>query len=185
MRLENSFEVPAPPEQAWALLLDVPRVVPCMPGATLTETVDETHWKATVDVKLGPVALTFLTDVAREEEDQVAGRVKLLANAREARGRGNAKATIDSSLVPVAGGTRVDIVTELQLTGAAAQFGRSVVPTVAGQLTADFAECLRSRLEPPPAAADEEPALPASETAAAPLHGFSLLWRSLLRRLRR
>jgi hypothetical protein len=188
MRLENSFEVPAPPEQAWALLLDVPRVVPCMPGASLTETVDESHWKATVDVKLGPVALTFLADVAREEEDPEARRVKLVANARDTRGRGTAKATIDSSLVPVEGGTRVDIVTELQLSGPAAQFGRSVVPTVAAQLTADFAECLKRRLDTRPAAAaatveDTPPGAPAAQRAE-PLHGFSLLWRSLLRRFR-
>jgi uncharacterized protein len=193
MRLENSFEVPAPPDQAWELLLDVPRVVPCMPGATLTETVDESHWKATVDVKLGPVALSFLADVAREEEDVEAKRVRLVAKARDARGRGSANATIDSSLVAVDAGTRVDIVTDLQLSGPAAQFGRSVVPTVAAQLTADFAECLKRRLDAPaaaPAAAEPSngalapPPTPEPERAE-PMHGFALVWRALLRRLRR
>ena len=57
MRLENTFDVPAPPESAWALLIDVPRVVPCMPGAELAETVDESHWKAKLEVRLGPIAL--------------------------------------------------------------------------------------------------------------------------------
>ena len=189
MRLENSFEVPAPPEEAWTLLLDVPRVVPCMPGATLTETIDESHWKATVAVKLGPVALTFLADVAREEEDPEARRVRLVANARDTRGRGSVNATIDSSLVPVDAGTRVDIVTDLQLSGPAAQFGRSVVPTVAAQLTAEFAECLKRQLAPPAGTANGAGDVgahgePAAERAE-PLHGFALLWRSILRRFRR
>ena len=191
MRLENSFEVPAPPEQAWELLLDVPRVVPCMPGATLTETVDDRHWKASVAMKLGPVAMTFVGDVVREEEDAEAKHVRLVANASDTRGRGNAKATIDSSLAAIDGGTRVDIVTDLQLSGRAAQFGQTVVRTVTAQLTADFAECLKRQLAPadtPVAAAGVEPAPEEPEPAAAPaepLHGFALLWRALLRRLRR
>jgi len=191
MRLENSFEVPAPPEQAWELLLDVPRVVPCMPGATLTETVDDRHWKASVAMKLGPVAMTFVGDVVREEEDAEAKHVRLVANASDTRGRGNAKATIDSSLAAIDGGTRVDIVTDLQLSGRAAQFGQTVVRTVTAQLTADFAECLKRQLAPaetPPAAAGVEPAPEEPEPAAAPaepLHGFALLWRALLLRFRR
>jgi len=100
VRLENSFEVPAPPEQAWALLMDVPRIIPCMPGAKLDETIDDSHWKATMAVKLGPISLSFITDVAREEEDESARRAKLSAKAREARGRGNAQATIESTLTP-------------------------------------------------------------------------------------
>src|SRR4051812_12703779 len=83
MRLENSFEVPAPPEQAWALLLDVPRVVPCMPGAELTETVDESHWKAQIAVKLGPMSMTFGADIARETVDEASRRVVLATKARE------------------------------------------------------------------------------------------------------
>ena len=66
MRLENSFDVPAQPEGAWALLNDVPRIVPCMPGAELTDVVDGNTWKATMHVKLGPISLQFATDVKRE-----------------------------------------------------------------------------------------------------------------------
>ena len=83
MRLENSFEVPAPPERAWALLNDVPRIVPCMPGAELTEVVGEDAWKATLHVKLGPIALQFATDVTREEADATARRVVLAAALRD------------------------------------------------------------------------------------------------------
>ena len=139
MRLENSFEVPAPPEQAWALMLDVPRTIPCMPGAKLDETVDDRNWKATIAVKLGPISLSFKTDLTRGEVDEAARRATLTAKAREARGRGNATATIESSLTPQNGGTRVDIVTDLQLQGAVAQYGRGLVADVSSQLVGQFA----------------------------------------------
>jgi carbon monoxide dehydrogenase subunit G len=176
MRLENAFEVAAPPERAWELLLDVPRVVPCMPGATLTETVDDSHWKATMQVKLGPVTLTFAADVAREQVDEAARRVVLSARAREQRGRGGATATVESTLEPDAGGTRVAVVTDLQLSGPAAQFGGPVVKDVAAELTRSFADCLRSELAETP---------PSPGGAASPVAGFRLLVRALLGRLRR
>jgi carbon monoxide dehydrogenase subunit G len=175
MRLENSFEVAAPPERAWALLLDVPRVVPCMPGAELTETIDETHWKATVAVKLGPMSMTFGADVARELVDEDGRRVVLATKARELKGRGGATATIESTLEPTASGTRVVVVTELQLSGPAAQFGGPVVKTIAGQLTDQFAANLQGQL------ADE----PAAPTPQKPVGGFGLVLRSLLARLLR
>jgi carbon monoxide dehydrogenase subunit G len=174
MRLENSFEVAAPPERAWALLLDVPRVVPCMPGAQLTETVDDSHWKATVAVKLGPMSMTFAADVAREQVDESAKRVVLATKARELKGRGGATATIESTLEPVEGGTRVTVVTELQLSGPAAQFGGPVVKTVAGQLTQQFAACLQGQLADEPVAAEPQK----------PVGGFAIFLRGLLARLR-
>jgi uncharacterized protein len=169
MRLENSFEVPAPPERAWELLLDVPRVVPCMPGAELTETVDDSNWKANVGVKLGPVSLKFATDVNRKEVDEAARRVTLSANGREMRGRGAARATVESSLAPANGGTRVDIVTDLSLSGPAAQYGRGMVADVSSQLIGRFAECLKAQLEAPP-----EEAKAAVAEAGRPVSGLRL-----------
>lgn len=180
MRLENSFEVPAPPGAAWSLLLDVPRVIPCMPGAELTEVVDESTWKATMQVKLGPISLTFATDVKREALDEAARRVKLSASARELRGRGGAQATIASSLVPLDGGTRVDIVTELSLSGPVAQYGRGLVQDVSSQLVARFAECLQAQLSAAP-----EEAQAAVAAAAEPLPGLSLALRALGRAIAR
>ena len=161
MRLENSFEVPASVEQSWRLLTDVPSVVPCLPGAELVQVVGDDAWKAKLHVKLGPIALQFLADVVREERDESAGRVLIGAKARESKGRGSAEATIESTLTAADGGTRVDLVTELALRGAVAQYGRGVVGEVASRLTADFADCLRGKLaepESPPGA----PATPAS-----------------------
>jgi uncharacterized protein len=182
MRLENSFEVPASVEQSWRLLNDVPSVVPCLPGAELVQVVGDDEWKAKLHVKLGPIALQFLADIVREERDQSAGRVLLGAKARESKGRGSAEGTIESTLTAADGGTRVDLVTQLALRGAVAQYGRGVVGDVASRLTADFADCLRRKLAEPasPAAA---PAAPASPE---PVPGFRIvlaaLWRTLLRR---
>jgi carbon monoxide dehydrogenase subunit G len=184
VRLENSFEVPAAPERAWDLLMDVPRVVPCMPGTELTETVDDSTWKARMRVKIGPMSFAFATDVKREAADEAARRARLSARAREERGRGGGQATIESTLVPVDGGTRVQLVTELTLQGAVAQYGRGMVEDVSAQLVDRFAECLQAELTKP------EDGAPARE-AGAPrppaeaVSGLSLILGALRRAVAR
>ena len=184
MRLENSFDVPAPRKAAWDLLMDVPRVVPCMPGAELEETVGEDAWKAKLNVKLGPIALTFATDVTREAADEAIGQVTLDARARELRGRGGAQARIQSSLTEIEGGTRIDIVTDLTLSGAVAQYGRGIVQDVSLQLVGRFADCLKAQLVATP----EEAAAAVAEQAK-PVSGLSLglgaLGRAIARLLAR
>ena len=116
-----------------------------MPGAQLTETVDDSNWKAKVSVKLGP--LQFAADVARTEVDTAENRVVLSTNAREPRGRGGAQATIQSQLTELGPSqTRVDVVTDLSLSGSVAQYGRGIVQDVAGQMVGKFAECLQKQL---------------------------------------
>ena len=211
MRLENTFEVPSPIDEAWSLLSDVPRIVPCMPGAELTETVDDDHWKAIIHVKLGPVALRFAADLARDEVDPGARSTRLTAKAREMKGRGNAAAVIHSSLEEVAAGTEVTIVTDLSLTGAVAQYGRGIVADVSDQLVRQFAAALADNLEvsgadygvatAPTAAAGRQPgpATPTPEESASsagavaprapvvvkPIGGFGLMLRALSRSFRR
>ena len=184
MRLENSFDVPAPRNAAWDLLMDVPRVVPCMPGAELEETVSDSAWKAKLSVKLGPIALTFATDVAREAADEAVGQVTLDARARELRGRGGAQARIQSSLTEIEDGTRIDIVTDLTLSGAVAQYGRGIVQDVSLQLVGRFADCLKAQLVATP----EEAAAAVAEQAK-PVSGLSLglgaLGRAITRLLAR
>jgi carbon monoxide dehydrogenase subunit G len=164
--------------------MDVPRVIPCMPGATLTETVDDANWKAKMNVKLGPISLTFDTDVKREEADEAARRAKLSAKAREARGRGAAQATIESSLSQLDGGTRVDVATDLMLTGAVAQYGRGIVEDVSQQMVKSFADCLQAQLV---AAPDEAEAAVAAQ--AKPVGGLRLglgaIWRQFIGLFRR
>jgi hypothetical protein len=170
MQLENSFEVAASRETAWNLLMDVPRVVPCMPGAQLTETVDDSNWKAKVSVKLGPIALEFAADVVRTEVDTADNRVVLTTNARELRGRGGAKATIASRLTELGPSqTRVDVLTDLSLSGSVAQYGRGIVQDVAGQMVGKFADCLQKQL-----VGSEEEAQAAVEQASKPVSGLSL-----------
>jgi uncharacterized protein len=166
VRLENSFQVPGSPDDAWNLLLDVERIIPCMPGAELTETVDDSHWKAAMHVKLGPISLQFATDLAREEVDEAARRVKLSAKARELRGRGGAQATIDSSLSSSDGATTATIVTDLTMSGAVAQYGRGLVQDVASQLVTRFADCLATQLAPAMPPEDETVAAGGEELAA-------------------
>jgi uncharacterized protein len=146
MRLENTFDVPAPPERAWAVLMDVPTVVPCMPGAELVDTVDDSTWKATISVKLGPMSLVFASDVRRIAADEAAHTATLEIAAREVRGRGSGRATVTSSLQPITEGTRVTTVTELTMAGAVAQYGRGLVEPVSAQLVANFAERLRESM---------------------------------------
>jgi carbon monoxide dehydrogenase subunit G len=182
VRIESSFEVPADRATAWALLMDVPRVVPCMPGAELVEEVDESNWKANMNVKMGPIALTFATDVRREEADEDAGRVLLSAKAREIRGRGAAQATIESTLAAADGGTSIGVVTDLALSGAVARYGRGIVLDVTEQLVARFADGLRSELE------GHENGRPDTARQAKPVSGFRLVlhavWASLTRPFR-
>lgn len=183
MQLSNEFEVTASPDRTWAMLNDVPQVVPCMPGAELTRVVGDDRWEATLHVKLGPISLQFVVEVTRDSVDEAARRVLLTTKAREVKGRGSAEATVESTVSAADGGTHVLIVTDLTLRGAVAQYGRGVVPEVARQLTTQFAACLQRKLE------QEVPGEPAAEQAAPePVHGMRLglvaLWRSLVGRLR-
>ena len=187
MELENRFEVAVAPQAAWDLLTDVPAVLPCMPGAELLEVVDDHHWLAKVQVRLGPISLQFLADVTREVTDVAARRAVLAVEAREAKGRGTARATITSLVEDAPGGASVSILTDLDLRGPLAQYGRVVVAPVAAQLTEQFAACIARKLGP----TEGEPALPAapegptSKEAAKPVGGLRLLlaalWRSLTR----
>jgi len=178
MRIENVFEVPAAPDAAWALLADVPRVVPCLPGAELERTVDESTWEVLQRVKLGPISLQFRSKVTRTDMNEADRRTVLSINAQEVRGRGGAEATIESSLIPVENGTRVTLVTELSLRGTVAQYGRPVVGSVAEDLTQQFATCVASMLE------KEEGPRPVRDVK--PVGGLRLVsgtyWRKLRRR---
>jgi carbon monoxide dehydrogenase subunit G len=188
MRLENAFSVDAPPERAWSVLLDMPVVVSCMPGAELIETVDDEHWRTSLTVKLGPISLIFDADVDRELADPVTRRMVLTSRARERKGRGGATARVESTLEPEGDASRVVIVTDVNLSGTAAQFGRPVVQDVSRQLTARFAACLQAKL------AAAEPGGESAKTAAMPegpgtsaqaVSGLSLFLRALVSRVTR
>jgi carbon monoxide dehydrogenase subunit G len=145
MRLENAFSVPAPVEEAWSVLLDVERVATCLPGASI-ERADGDEFAGAMTVKLGPVTSRYGGTVRIERADAAARHAVLRARARDARGDGTAAATIATRLAPEGDGTRVHVVTDLQLSGPAAQFGRGVMQDVSRKLMAEFADCLAEQL---------------------------------------
>jgi uncharacterized protein len=162
VQIENEFTVAAPIDDLWRFLLDVERIAPCMPGAELTETVDEKTWKGKVNMKLGPVSLAFAGTVEMEERDDAGHRVKLRAKGMEQKGKGAANATVTSWLMPAGEETTVKMSADIQLTGAVAQLSRGLLPEVSKRLTAQFAECLHETILADGAAATGAPAAAAS-----------------------
>ena len=147
MQIENEFTVAQPVEPLWAYLLDVEKIAPCMPGAELTEHVDDTTWKGKVNVAFGPVKLSFAGQVQVRDRDDDAHRVTLAAKGMEAKGKGAATANVTSWLEPVdAGSTRVHMQADITLTGAAAQLSRGLLPEISKQMTQRFADCLESSM---------------------------------------
>ena len=169
MQFSNSFEVPLPPAQAWAFLLDIRRIAPCMPGAELTEVVDESTYKGKVAVRLGPVALSFAGTAKFEEIDHAAHKARVKAQGSDVKGRGGASATVNFALKPAAEGTKVVIDTDLNLSGSVAQYGRAsgMIQSVAAQIISQFAAALRGAIGKSPAPAAPTAAPEAAATAAA------------------
>jgi len=148
VKLENTFSVAVAPEKAWSILVDVERVAPCLPGAKLTEIIDDNAFRGKVDVKLGPVSLTFDGNVRFVERDDEKFFAILKADGREARGRGGAEANIKFSLDETDGGSNVRVTTDLNLIGPVAQYGRSqgIIVAVSEEIVGQFAKCLEERV---------------------------------------
>lgn len=164
MELENSFTVPVPEERAWDVLLDVERVAPCMPGATL-DSVDGDEIKGRIRVKVGPIQMTYAGTAKFTERDPAAHVITLEASGKETRGAGTASATVRSMLEGQGDQTHVIVHTSLNVTGKPAQFGRGVLTEVGGRLIGIFADNLAAMLAAEPA---EEPAAPPGEPVAPP-----------------
>jgi carbon monoxide dehydrogenase subunit G len=141
MDLDHSFTVPVPPDRAWDVLLDVERIAPCMPGATVEE-FDGEVVTGRIKVKVGPVSLTYRGTAKFTERDPDARVVVVDASGKETRGAGTASAAVRASLVPSGDGTQVLIHTTMNVTGRPAQFGRGVIAEVGGKLVEKFAENL-------------------------------------------
>jgi carbon monoxide dehydrogenase subunit G len=153
MRIDNSFTVGLPAEDAWKVLLDVERIAPCMPGAELQE-ITEDEYRGVVKVKLGAITAQYKGAVRFAEVDEAGRRIVLRAEGRETRGQGNASATVTAALRPAGEGrTEVAIETDLTISGKIAQFGRGVMADVSSKLLGEFARCLESTIlfEPAPA----------------------------------
>jgi carbon monoxide dehydrogenase subunit G len=146
MQLEHSFTVPVGVDEAWRVLLDIERVAPCLPGAVL-ETIDGDEFSGSVKVKLGPIALTYQGKASFVEKDEAAHRATIDARGRDSRGSSTAGAKVTASLTADGeSATRVEVVTDLTITGKPAQFGRGVMAEVGNKLIGQFADCLAGKL---------------------------------------
>jgi carbon monoxide dehydrogenase subunit G len=184
MHIENTFEVDAPIDRVWSYLLDVERVVPCMPGAQLTETIDDKNWKGKVTVKLGPVSLSFAGKVTMDELDEAGHRAVMKASGMEQRGKGAAQATITSTLEPSAEATRVVIVQDISVSGQVAQFSRGMMQDVSNKLTLEFAECLKKNMQGEDQAAQRgEEHVPVE--SARHVSGFRVGWHAFRQAVKR
>ena len=167
MELQHSFSVPVDVDRAWAVLVDIEQVAPCMPGAAL-DTVDGDEFTGSVKVRLGPIGITYKGKARFVEKDEVAHRAVIDAQGKDARGNGTASATVTATLHPQDDGTRVEVNTDLAITGKPAQFGRGVMVDVGNKLIGQFADCLAGKLAKPAGPAADGPAAVAPAAVSGP-----------------
>jgi uncharacterized protein len=148
MELAHEFTVDTPIDRAWAVLTDVERIAPCMPGAELTE-VDGDTYHGLVKVKVGPITAQYKGTASFVEKDEAAHRAVLKAAGRDARGQGNASATVTAVMTQEGDGTRVAITTNMTVSGRVAQFGRGVMADVTGKLLQQFVGNLEANVLAP------------------------------------
>lgn len=175
MEFTNEFTIPLGIDETFAVLTDLERVAPCMPGATLEE-VEGNDYRGKVKVKVGPMSLTYAGTATVTEQDPEAHTARIEASGRERRGGGTASADVRANLQDTGGETVVTVVTDINVTGKPAQFGRGVMADVGAKIIDSFARNLRSELEgesaPEPAGASPEaPTTPPTDepTPAAPV----------------
>jgi len=171
MDIDNAFEVPLPPAQAWAMLLDIKGIAGCIPGAELTEVVDERTYKGKVAVRLGPVALTLVGQAAFEHIDHETLTARVKCKGSDLRGRGATDSVITFHIEPASAGSMVRIHSQVTLSGSIAQYGRGagMIQSLASQIIKQFGECLKTRIEKPEV-----------ETTAKPIAGLSLIANAAL-----
>jgi uncharacterized protein len=183
MLINNEFEVAEPVDQVWQFFQNIPQVAACLPGAQLTEDLGDDRYKGTVAVRMGPVRLQFAGTADITERDEAAKRVVVHASGADEKGRGQASMVITATLARTSRGTtKVDVVQDLQLSGAAAQYGRGMISDVSAILMRDFAANMQGRIER--LNLGESPEQIAAATAA-PARGFTLGLRAAMLALSR
>ena len=147
MKIDYEFTVGVPVDQAWSRMLDLEKIAPCLPGAAIHEEADDGEYAGTMKVEIGPITVSYKGTVRFEETDETDRRAVLRATGREARGQGTASATIVSTLHDEGdGSTRVNVETDMMLTGRVAQFGRGLAQDVAKRMLDEFAACLEREI---------------------------------------
>ncbi|HET9781392.1 MAG TPA: SRPBCC family protein [Candidatus Dormibacteraeota bacterium] len=196
MQLENSFQVGAAPDKVFDYLLDVTKVVGCVPGAELTEVVDQSTFRGKVKVKVGPITVAYNGTARISERDDAERSATLSAEGRETTGSGSARASATMKVQPAGEGSLVQIVTEYHVAGRVAQFGRGVMEDVSRRLIKDMAACIQANLEgedPQPdtattdvsAAVERSAPPPRPQQTAAPVSVFAIMWHLIKLRVAR
>ena len=182
MKLEHSFEIAAPLDSVWEALIDLERVAPCLPGASITGHDEDGTYHGTFTVKLGPTTANYAGTVTLGEIDKAQHLATLHARGTDKRGQGGATATVENRMAAVEGGTRVDTHTDMTITGRLARFGRGgMIEDISHRLLRDFATCLQTQL------AADRPAdgAPAAPQPAREVRGISLFFSVLWERIKR
>jgi carbon monoxide dehydrogenase subunit G len=172
--INSDFEVAQPLEKVWKFFDDIPQVAACLPGAELTDEVSEGKYLGRVAIRMGPVKLQFAGKADIVERDNTAHRVVVDAAGADEKGRGQASMHVTASLASTAGGTKVTVQQDLQLSGAAAQYGRGMISDVTAVLMRDFATNMQNRIE-----AIERGLSPDQIAGAAPASGFAIAIRAM------
>lgn len=176
MEFYNTLEVPLPPAEAWKVLLDIRRIATCIPGAELTEVVDERTYKGKVAVRIGPVAMSLVGQARLEEIDHDNHQARVKAQGADPKGRGSIDAVIHFRLEPAGSGTRVLIRSDVKLAGSIAQYGRGsgMIQSVASQLIGQFGNTLKEQIAQSGSRADT-----AAPPAAKPIAGLTVLGKAV------
>jgi uncharacterized protein len=175
MLIKNEFEVAEPVEKVWQFFDNIPQVAACLPGAELTEDLGDDKYKGTVAVRMGPVRLQFAGTADITERDEAAKRVVVHAAGADEKGRGQASMVVTATLVKAGRGTKVGVSQDLQLSGAAAQYGRGMIGDVTAVLMRDFSANMQDRIERiERGESPEEYAAQIAAAAATPARGFTL-----------
>ena len=179
MLIKNEFQVTAPVDKVWRFFVDIPQVAACLPGTELTKDLGDDKYEGRVAVRMGPVRLQFAGKADVTERDETAKRMVVNASGAEEKGRGQASMVVTATLAPAGRGTRVSVTQDLQLAGAAAQYGRGMITDVSAVLMRDFSVNLAARID------RAERGETVTGPAAAPASGFTLGMRAALMALRR
>jgi len=147
MLIKSDFEVGQPIDKVWQFFDNIPQVAACLPGAELTDDLGDNKFAGQVAIRMGPVKLQFAGTAQIKERDDAAKRIVVDAAGADERGRGQAAMLVTASLTTVGGGTKVDVAQDLQLSGAAAQYGRGMISDVSAILIRDFSATMQDRIE--------------------------------------
>ena len=184
MLIKNDFEVAQSVDKVWRFFDDIPQVAACLPGAELTEDLGDDTYKGKVAVRMGPVKLQFAGTAAIKERDEAGRRIVVDAAGADEKGRGQAAMMLTARLAPIAAGTKIEVAQDLQLSGAAAQYGRGMISDVTSVLMRDFATNMQNRIS-----AIDRGVASDRITTAAPASGFAIglraAWMALKRVARR